>query len=101
MSVDLCVLLWPRDGMASALVAYEDDVLELVAEHGGAVLQRVRTRPSDDDAAGSDPPFEVHVIRFPDQAALDAYLADPRRTAMADRRDEAIARTEVLRVDVV
>ena len=101
MTVDLCVLLWPHEGMEAALVAYEDEVLVLVAEHGGTVLQRVRTHPATDAEERTDAPFEVHVIRFPDQMALDAYLADPRRTAMADRRDAAIARTEVLPVDVV
>jgi uncharacterized protein (DUF1330 family) len=95
MTVDLCVLLWPRVGMEAALVAYEDEVLTLVPEHGGTVLQRVRT------AEAGDGPYEVHVIRFPDQAGFDAYLGDPRRAALADRRDGAVARTEVLRVDVV
>lgn len=95
MTVDLCVLLWPHRGREEALIAYEDEVLSLVPEHGGTVLQRVRS------ADGDGGPLEVHLIRFPDQAAFDGYLADPRRTAMADRRDSAVARTEVLRVDVV
>ena len=95
MSVDLCVLLWPHRGQEEALIAYEDEVLALVPEHGGPVLQRVRS------VDGDGGPFEMHLIRFPDQAAFDAYLADPRRAEMADQRDAAIARTEVQRVEVV
>ena len=53
---------------------YEDTVLALLPEHG-AVLER-RERAADGTA-------EVHLIRFPDQAAFDAFIADPRRLAMA------------------
>lgn len=93
-SVTLCVLLWPHEGRAEALAAYEDQVLVLVADHGGQVLQRARTV----GAPGEGEPQEVHLIEFPDEAALDAYLVDPRRTRMSGQRDAAIARTQVLRV---
>ena len=41
------------------------------------------------------------MLEFPDERALDAYMADPARVAMADQRDRAIARTEVVPVDVL
>lgn len=62
------------------------------------MLQRVRATATDPTGAQ---PFEVQVIEFPSPAALDAYLADDRRAALADRRDRAIARTELLPADVV
>ena len=94
-AVTLCVLLWARAGREDALVAYEDAVLPLVAAHGGRVLQRARTD------GGDGAPLEVHLLRFPDQRALDLYMDDPRRAALAADRDRAIARTEVHRVDLV
>jgi hypothetical protein len=39
------------------------------------------------------------VIEFPDQAALDAYISDPRRLASAELRERVVARTEVFEVD--
>jgi uncharacterized protein (DUF1330 family) len=95
-SVTLCVLLWAHDGGSGALTRYEDEVLPLVAEHGGQVLQRARTTGQPD--AGE--PQEVHLIRFPSQAAFDAYLGDERRTRLADQRHRAVARTQVLRVEL-
>jgi uncharacterized protein (DUF1330 family) len=91
----LCVLLWARPGEEAALVAYEDDVLALLADHGAALLQRARSDSTDDQ------PFEVHILRFPSQDAHDRYMADDRRVALADRRDAAIARTEIIPVDLV
>jgi uncharacterized protein (DUF1330 family) len=90
--VMLCVLLWANDGERERLVAYEDAVLALLADHGGRVLQRLRT------PGGSDEPLEIHVLEFPSEAALEAYMQDDRRVALADDRTRAIARTDVLRV---
>lgn len=86
----LCVLLWAFDGREDQLTAYEDEVLELVGDHDGEVLQRLRTTATDEG------PTEVQVIRFGSQAALDGYMADERRLALAPQRDLAIRRTEVM-----
>lgn len=93
--VELCVLLWAQPGHEDGLVAYEDRVLALVPAHGGAVLQRARSTGE----AGH--PLEVQFYRFPSEAALQAYLADDRRVALAAERDRVVARTEFIRVDFV
>ena len=92
MTLQLCVLLWAVDGQADRMSAYEDRVLVLVGEHGGEVLSRVRRL---DDGAGPD---EVQVIELPDERALERYLADPARTALAGERRQVVARTETMRV---
>lgn len=89
----LCCLLWAHPGQEDALTAYEDEVLALLPDHGAAA-QRVRSAV----AVAADQPTEVQLYRFPSQQALDAYLSDPRRLALADRRDAAIARTELFPV---
>ena len=88
----LCCLLWAHPGVEDALVAYEDGVLALLPDHG-IVLE---LRAVGDGAQGR--PLETQVYRIPSQAALDAYLADPRRTANAAERDRVIARTELFPV---
>lgn len=88
----LCCLLWARDGEAAGLTAYEDDVLALIPDHDGEVLQRARS----DGADGH--PHEVQVYRFASQAALDSYIADPRRAARLGERDRVIERTELFPV---
>ncbi|ACQ82340.1 conserved hypothetical protein [Beutenbergia cavernae DSM 12333] len=99
MTETLCVLLWAHPGQLDALAAYEDAVLELVPAHGGRVLSRVRRLVADDGGtpAADGQPHEVQVIEIPDDDALAAYLADPRRTALTADRDRAVARTEILR----
>ena len=95
MSLTLCVLLWARPGAADALAAYEDQVLGLVGEHGGRVLQRARGNGEPGQ------PLEIQFLEFPSAAALDEYMADDRRAALAHVRDHAIARTQVINVELI
>lgn len=95
MTVTLCVLLWAHAGKEDALICYEDRVLEFAPSHGAKLLQRART----DGSAGG--PLEIQFLEFPSEGALDDYLRDERRAALADERDRAITRTEVMRVDLV
>jgi uncharacterized protein (DUF1330 family) len=98
MEVNVCVLLWAHEGREADLSAYEDKVLGLLAEHDGHVLQRARTVAAKAD---DSEPTEVQFLRFASEGALDGYMNDDRRTALADQRDAAIAMTEVLRVQLV
>lgn len=95
MTLELCVLLWASQGQDDALTAYEDTVLALVPKHGGTVMSRVR-RVGDGDG-----PLEVQVIRLPDESALQAYMHDPERLALADVHRTAVARTELLTVETI
>jgi hypothetical protein len=95
VSLTLCVLLWARPGAEAGLIGYEDTVLDLVPGHGGRVVQRARGSGADGQ------PLEIQLLEFPSPAALDGYLADDRRTALAAERDRVIARTEVIEVQLV
>ena len=88
-SVTLCVQVWPFEGQEAALV------LALIPGHGGALLQRVRR------AGAGTTAYETHIIEFPDAAAHQAYLEDPRRLALLAQRDRCIERTVIESVLVV
>ena len=52
---------------------YEDDVLKLLAPHGGRLERRLRS---------IDGTTEVQIIRFVAPAGLEGFLADPDRIAL-------------------
>lgn len=95
--ITLCCLLWAHAGLEDALTAYEDRVLALIGEHRAVVVERVVNDTSIGSGSDSNP-TEVQVYRFPDQASLDGYLADPRRAALAAERERVIRRTELFPV---
>ena len=98
MEVNLCVLLWAHEGRDADLSAYEDEVLGMLAEHGGQIIQRARVERGK---SSSDEPTEVQLLRFASEAALEGYMNDARRVALADQREKIIAMTEIMRVKLV
>ncbi|OBG88732.1 hypothetical protein A5699_16425 [Mycobacterium sp. E802] len=88
------VFLWSHPGMDEALVAYEDAVLALVDEHDGQVVHRART-----DGAGGRP-LEIQLFQWASREAMERYMADPRRSALSADRELAIARTEIVPVQI-
>ncbi|GAA1720026.1 hypothetical protein [Dietzia cercidiphylli] len=93
MTVRLCVLLWPYPGREDALRLYEDEVLPLIADHGG----RLCSRDQVERQATTDP-IEIQRIDFPSANALKAFMADPRRLQLESQRANSIARSDVLRL---
>ena len=47
VAVTMCVLLWAHTGREADLGRYEDQVLALLAEHSGRIVQRVRVEGGD------------------------------------------------------
>lgn len=88
----LCCFPWARPGEEEGLKAYEDEVLSLIPQHDGELVQRAQSDGFEDR------PNEVQLYRFPSRAASDSYLADPARSARADERDRVITRTELFPV---
>ncbi|MEU6023326.1 GNAT family N-acetyltransferase [Micromonospora sp. NPDC047134] len=77
---------------AAAGQRYEDQVLALLARHGGRVERRLRT---------GDGRTEVHLIRFDTRAGYSAFLADPHRLALRAELGDAAPETRVLEVQEV
>lgn len=86
------VSLWIHPGQEAAFEAFEREAVRIMRRHGGRIDSAVRVTP----AGAGDPPFEVHVVSFPDRAAADSYASDPDTVELRRHRAEIIARTEVL-----
>jgi uncharacterized protein (DUF1330 family) len=69
--ISLCVLLWAKPGCDQLLFDYEDRILDLIAEHGGEVLARVRSV--------EEGPTEVQILRFASELALAEFQHDEPR----------------------
>ena len=85
----LLVILRPMPDKLQSFNAYEDGVLPLLRDHGGALIRRVR---------GLADEVEAHLIEFPSAESLAGYLADPRRAALAPLWEESGATREVVEV---
>ncbi len=89
-SIVLVVLLYIRPGKEAEYRAYAAQAAALMAEYGGDIQQAMAPYAVLGKLRAPD---EVHLITFPDQAALAAYESDPRAAALRVRRDDALADT--------
>ena len=91
LSVLVVALLTVRRERADEFRRFEAAASRIMARHGGAIERTVVL-----DAAPADETFrELHLVRFPDEAALRAYRTDPELTALAALRESAISATEI------
>ena len=92
MVISLCVMYWAKPDTGSDLSSYLNQVLDLITEHGGVVLQRGVTTATDNQ------PLEVHIMQFESEDMLDNFMGDERRVAFAPERERVIARMEIMRM---
>lgn len=85
--IDLTVRLW-RGGSKRQFERYINRLLKLLPRHGG----RAERRAGEVDA-GPGRPDAVLVLSFPDTAAVDAYLTDPRRDDLEELAAKAVTRS--------
>jgi uncharacterized protein (DUF1330 family) len=87
----LIARLTVRRAAAEQFQRFEREAARILARHGAAIERTVALRAPPDD-----PQFvEVHLVRFPDDAALASYRDDPALAALAPLRDAAILATEI------
>ncbi len=75
--------------------AFEDEVLTVLARHGARVLFRGHRGVGEADTL----PAEFHVIWFPHDDALQAYLSDPRRADIIDLHGDVFSMKTSVRLD--
>jgi len=76
----------PLEGV-EAYQAYEDQVLPLLAEHGGRLQRRLRNESGIS---------EGHIITYPSDAVAQLYRSDPRRVAATHLLEASLAKVELL-----
>lgn len=94
----LWVQIWLRDADLAGFEAYERRAARVLARHGARIERAFRPLDAAEDPAL---PFEIHLVSFPDQAALVAWQADPERAALQEDRERLIARTTVIALRTV
>ena len=69
---------------------FETAAARIMARHGGAIERTVAL----DDPHGGETFRELHLVRFPGEAAFAAYRTEPELAALRPLRDAAVVATE-------
>lgn len=85
------VSLWIHPGQELAFETFEREAAAIIASHGGRIERAIRIRE-----AAAESPYEVHIVVFPGESALESYRTDPKTAQLAERRSRIIAKTIIL-----
>jgi uncharacterized protein (DUF1330 family) len=89
----LVVTLEVRREAAVEFRAYETAAARIMTAYGGRIEREVEV----ESEAGASTFREIHIVSFPDAAALDAYRRDSELAGLAAMRERAVESTIVVR----
>jgi|ERR1019366_5318081 uncharacterized protein (DUF1330 family) len=90
-------LVYIHPGKESVFDAFEAVAIPLISKHGGELLLRLRPTPECVIAGSIDPPYEVHLLRFPSDEALARFTSDPERQALLHLKDDSVRSSLLVR----
>ena len=85
--------LFIHPGREGEFRRFETEAVRIMRKHGGCIEKVIRPTVAVQQELL---PYEVHLLSFPSMEQFAAYKADADLAKLADLRQSAIARTEVL-----
>jgi uncharacterized protein (DUF1330 family) len=95
--VYLTQLVYVRPGREAMFQEFEDVVLRLLSKHHGELLLRLRPDRQSKISGSSEAPYELHVVRFDDEADLVRYSNDEERQRVLHLKNESVAETVLIK----
>ncbi len=87
-------LIYLHPGKQEVFEAFEAVARGVLGRYGGELLLRCR---GERIAGTLREPDEIHVVRFPDEGALQGFLRDPERAAVMGWKEEAVREVVTVR----
>jgi uncharacterized protein (DUF1330 family) len=90
-------LVYIHAGQEGVFDAFEAVAIPLIQKHGGELLLRLRPTPENVVAGSMDLPYEIHLVRFPDDAAFARFASDEDRRKFLHRKNDAMKSSLLVR----
>jgi uncharacterized protein (DUF1330 family) len=94
-------LVYIHPDKESVFDAFEAVAIPLVHKHGGELLLRLRPTPDNVVAGSMDLPYEIHLVRFPDEEAFARFASDEERQRFLHLKNDSMKSSLVVRGIVV
>jgi uncharacterized protein (DUF1330 family) len=90
-------LVYVHAGKESVFDEFETVAIPLIAKHGGELLLRLRPTADSVVARSIDLPYEIHLVRFPNDEALASFAADGERQRFLHLKDDSVRSSLIVR----
>jgi hypothetical protein len=90
-------LVYVHPGKESVFDEFEAVAIPMIAKHGGELL--LRLRPTSENVIGRsiELPYEIHLVRFPNDEAFERFAADGERQRFLHLKNEAVRSSLLVR----
>ncbi len=85
------IYLHPGPEAEKSFLEFESMVLPLMSKYGGELMLRIRPGRDQKIEGSLEPPYEIHIVSFPSEQALTAYLKDDERLKYLHLKEKAIS----------
>lgn len=83
-------LIWIKDGEAGVFDQFEAIAIPLIKKYNGQLLVRVRPGKDNFLEASIDPPYEIHLVRFPSENDFENFKLDEERKKFLHLKEQSI-----------
>ena len=83
-------LIYIHPNKVSDFLEFERKAFALMAQYNGKIIQRIRPDAACFIEGEKEKPYEIHIVSFPDESDLQAYLADDNRQAIKHLKDKSV-----------
>lgn len=83
-------LIFVKEGKEASFLEFEDFAIPLMKKYGGQMVYRVRPTGESFVGGTSERPYEIHIVSFPSEQDLAAFLKDDSRQKFIHLKEESI-----------
>ncbi|NCT93391.1 MAG: DUF1330 domain-containing protein [Chitinophagaceae bacterium] len=83
-------LIYLQAGQEAVFEAFEEMALPLIPRYGGTLCLRIRPDKAAWIAGAMEQPYEIHLVSFPDQDSIDAFMQDDGRKQFLHLKEQSI-----------
>jgi hypothetical protein len=93
-------IIYIKPGQEKVFDEFEAVAIPLIARYNGTLLFRVRPCAETFIEGQGRPPYEIHLVSFPDEADFIAYGKDPVRASFLHLKEASVDRIELIKENV-
>ena len=90
-------LIYIQPGQEAVFDEFEAVAIPLIARYNGRLIFRVRPDAAAFIEGEGRPPYEIHLVSFPEEKDFIAFGKDPERASFLHLKDASVERIELIR----
>lgn len=90
-------LIYVVPGREAEFHAFEEIAIPAMAQYGGKLLMRIRPDRGSFIAGEEEPPYEIHLVSFEDEAGFQGFTGNEARRRAMHLKETSVSRIVLIR----